>query len=451
MEKINNILNALSRRYYGRDLKVKKNTTGALRYLLLVFICMFISYNASGGIQILFFYKHFIYRLFFGVPIFFVLLKIFNDFTGKLNFLSRQYKVFIFLIFYFLVLVNALYIYCRFLYLDQMSLSTSDFINLILNLDFKQNLPVVYATIASVFILSLSFIGLIITKNTDLDLIEKEIQNEELFEKNRNDAEFYLFQYRKKEIESVNSQILIFTNINHELGNKLPQMKIDVDTLHEYLKSKESDSINLLNEPVQIPLSIEDSSSIEKVQELITRMDNTLRYSIGVINSMGMIIKLGPNNLKKEFLNLNKFLTSEIETFPFDRNLIQIEVRCDRELFANFDQFQFRILISNFIENAIRHGRFQFGNTNFILFNVYEKDENIIFEIINNGRSVDKEFTIKDFVKPNSFFGETGNTGFGGYIIGMILTNHAGFVELIDMSNENIDYKVCFKISIPKN
>jgi signal transduction histidine kinase len=311
-------------------------------------------------------------------------------------------------------------------------------------------LPILFITFASIIILALSFIGLIITKKSDLKLLEKESQNEKLKEKSRNDWTLYLHKLRENAVESINSQILIFTNINHELGNKLPQMKIDVDTLHEYLKSKESDSLNLLDEPVQKPLSIEDSVNIEKIGELINRMDNSLKYSINVINSMGMIIKLGPNNLKKETFNVTDFLNNEIGSINFDRKLIQIDVKCDSKLVANFDQFQFKILISNFIENAIRHGKFQIGNTNFILFNVYENDKNIIFEIINNGKPVDSAFTINDFVKPNSFFGETGNTGFGGYIIGMILTNHEGEIELIDKSDENTDFKVCFKISIPK-
>lgn len=451
MEKINHILDVLSRRYYGRDVKVTKSKSGALRYMYLMCICLFISYTASAGIQLLFFYKYLIFRSIFIFPIFFILLKIFRDFTAKNNFPNKQYKILIFALFYVLALLSALFLYHRFLNLDQRNLNNLEFISLIFKRSIKQDLPILFATIGCILILALSFIGLIITKNTDLELIEKELQNKKLFEKNRTDAEFYTFQYRTKEIESINSQILIFSNINHELGNKLPQIKIDVDSLYDYLKSKESDSLNLLNEPIQKPLSIEDSLNIEKVGEIIYRMDNSLKYSINVINSMGMIIKLGPNNLKKEIININNFLNNEIENFYFDRKLIQINVKCDSELVANFDQFQFKILFSNFIENAIRHGKFQLGNTNFILFIVYEKDENIIFEIINNGRAIDSSFTIDEFIKPNSFFGETGNTGFGGYIINMILTNHGGGIELIDRTDENLDYKVCFKISIPKN
>ena len=450
MEKINNILDALSRTYYGRDVKVKKNTTGAVRYIFLIILCLYISYSVSAGIQLLFFYKNQLFRLVFILPIFFTLLKLFRDLTTKNNFLNKQYIILISAYFYVFALFSALFIFYTFLNIDQKNLNTSEFISFLFKRNVKQDLPILFITFASIIILALSFIGLIITKKSDLKLLEKENQNEKLKEKSRNDWTLYLHKLRENEVESINSQILIFTNINHELGNKLPQIKIDVDTLYEYLKSKEFDSLNLLNEPVQKPLSIEDSTNIEKVEELLKRMDNSLKYSINVINSMGMIIKLGPNNLKKEVLNIFTFFTNEIESFFFDRMLIQIKINCDPNLFGEFDQFQFKVLISNFVENAIRHGKFQSNNNNFILFNIYENDDSLIFEIINNGQPVDAAFTINDFVKPNSFFGETGNTGFGGYIIGMILINHEGKIELIDKTYENIDYKVCFKITIPK-
>ena len=90
MEKINNILDALSRTYYGRDVKVKKNTTGAIRYIFLIFLCLYISYTVSAGIQLLFFYKNQIFRLVFILPIFFTLLKLFRDLSTKNNFLNKQ-------------------------------------------------------------------------------------------------------------------------------------------------------------------------------------------------------------------------------------------------------------------------------------------------------------------------------------------------------------------------
>ena len=118
MEKINNILDVLSRTYYGRDVKVKKNTTGAVRYIFLIILCLYISYSVSAGIQLLFFYKNQLFRLVFILPIFFTLLKLFRDLTTKNNFLNKQYIILISAYFYVFALFSALFIFYTFLNIE---------------------------------------------------------------------------------------------------------------------------------------------------------------------------------------------------------------------------------------------------------------------------------------------------------------------------------------------
>jgi len=125
-------------------------------------------------------------------------------------------------------------------------------------------------------------------------------------------------------------------------------------------------------------------------------------------------------------------------------------VKGDKNVAINLDPVQFSFLIQNFISNAIRHGEFNDSQkTYFVLFDYDVVDEKFVLNIINNGSPLDSQYSIDRFLEPFNHFGISGNTGLGGYLIGIVVKNHGGEIAIVDKLKSDSDYNVCFQISIP--
>src|SRR5690606_33570183 len=109
----------------------------------------------------------------------------------------------------------------------------------------------------------------------------------------------------------------------------------------------------------------------------------------------------------------------------------QFHISGKAELFA--DKNQLRILFNNIIQNARQHGFKQMENKPTIWINVEPKDElSIKISIGNNGKPLPPEFTIDDFLAKGKSSKQEVGSGFGGFLIGQILKNHKGEIELSD-------------------
>lgn len=255
---------------------------------------------------------------------------------------------------------------------------------------------------------------------------------------------------RFQEYKATEEQLRIFSSIQHELGNKIPTLKHDLNDLKDYLNSKKINSESLLKEPIRPPLPGENLSDISTVENLIQRMDKKISYSISSIDSLGSIIKASPNSFKPGKENLFQYLSEEKEKNVVDTNILNILIEGDKNINLNIDVKQFSFLVQNFISNAYRHGGFEkIDKDYFILFRFYEEENNIVIDVINNGNPLNNNYTIEQFLEPYNYQGPSGNSGLGGYLIGIVLKNHNGKIEIVDKTIENKEYKVCFRITLP--
>ena len=128
------------------------------------------------------------------------------------------------------------------------------------------------------------------------------------------------------------------------------------------------------------------------------------------------------------------------------------------------------ILINNIADNANRHGFTDSSKKYKLAFfissffeKIEDKHENSInpqikgisieqvylkIKIANNGNPFPDNFSLEKFVRKNSFAGETGNTGIGGYDINRIVQHHKGKLNLI--TDDKIgEFSTIYEILIP--
>lgn len=84
------------------------------------------------------------------------------------------------------------------------------------------------------------------------------------------------------------------------------------------------------------------------------------------------------------------------------------------------------IALNNIVENANKHAFVDSSKQYKLEFRIslYQNSSFIKVEVANDGKPFPKKYSIVDFKRKNSFAGETGNTGQGGYILNEIIKHH---------------------------
>jgi hypothetical protein len=238
-------------------------------------------------------------------------------------------------------------------------------------------------------------------------------------------------------------QINIISSIQHELGNKLPIAKNTLSDLRGSLKRLSSFEIN---RKIRDRLPGEPESAIDTFGDLLNRLESNLFYSISIVDNIRGVLKADPSRFQPSRQLLKSFLLSEvpkhINTIP---NLNWTISGSDIEI--EFDASQMSILTSNVIENTKRHGfNSNRGPNPVIDFNIEEYNGLTTLSIKNNGSPLPKEFSLEKFVRPGVVMGPTGHSGLGGYLIGLVATNHKATLEVNEAREPyTVEIKLTFK------
>ena len=251
--------------------------------------------------------------------------------------------------------------------------------------------------------------------------------------------------------QSLQEQLNIFSSMQHELGNKLPALKNDLRDISDYLSFKnDNKNSGLLSDLIRVPLEGETVAEIDTVGEILQRMENKLTYSIETIDNLGSIIKSDPSKFSPVEVVLMNYLKEECNRHVANFSNFKINFSGSDSIKAKIDPRQFSFLIHNFISNAVKHGFTVTNRKYFILLRLTEDKNHVYIEVINNGNRLPKGYSINEFIKPYSYSGSTGNSGLGGYLIGNVINNHSGKINIEDKTVEDLEFKVCFKITLPK-
>jgi K+-sensing histidine kinase KdpD len=235
-------------------------------------------------------------------------------------------------------------------------------------------------------------------------------------------------------------QVKIFSGISHELGNKIPFVHGDLEQLINFIRYRH---LNIFSE------RIKESDNSEKIEDLLSRMNNSLDYSKKMLASMGKILKCDPSKMQKVKININQLLTKVFESQKFQKGKVSLvidNVYCQELL---LEEVQFRLFLESMFENANRHA-FKYEKKYTIHFKFTTDNKYIYMDIYNNGEPVSDQFTIDDFITPSKYLGETGNTGIGGYLINLVINNHGGKIISIGNTKDSLGNPiVLFKFLIP--
>ena len=261
---------------------------------------------------------------------------------------------------------------------------------------------------------------------------------------------------QSKEISSINeqlkrsyeTQLKIVNSIQHELGNKLPIVKFSVSDLETHLINlSEKGEINI-NAKIRQPFEGEIAENIASIQTLINVIDMELQNSVLIVQNMGAIVQTDGGKTKKIPTIINDFIKDDLKYSKrqFPKN-IRIEI--DGENVAvNLDQSQFKILLDNIYKNAIRHSFIDNDKQYNFKIHINGKKNKVQIIFMNNGEPFPEIMNTSSYTELNEFYGETGNSGIGGYLIGQVIRNHNGDLS-IDKRLEFQNFSTFITINLP--
>lgn len=253
-------------------------------------------------------------------------------------------------------------------------------------------------------------------------------------------------QHKDEQLElSYQQQINIISSIQHELGNKLPIAK---NTLRDLKAAFEKIPSFNLDQKIRHRLPGESEANIDTFSDLLKRLESNLFYAISIVDNIRGVLKADPTRFQPAKVNLKKYLLLEIPTHIGSIPNLNWEVS-GADVAIVIDKSQFSILLHNVIENAKRHAFAEFTSTIPMMhFKIDEDIKNVSLKIQNNGLSLPLGFTLEKYTKPGAVLGPTGNSGLGGYLIGLVAANHKA---KLNVSESSSPYTVEVSLTFLKN
>lgn len=192
--------------------------------------------------------------------------------------------------------------------------------------------------------------------------------------------------------------------ISHELRTPITRAKLQLEFMEDE-KSRDA----LLDDINEIDLLISDLLEAE-------RLNNT--HSV----------------LVTEPVQLSEFLESVVESFISENSKIRFSGLVQDQVFT-LDKLRIRLLLTNLLNNAVRHGR---GNP--IDVNLCFNDEKATIEVIDRGEGIAEEH-LADITEPfyradSARQRHTGGFGLGLYLCKLIAEAHGGSIHITSKVNE---------------
>jgi signal transduction histidine kinase len=241
-------------------------------------------------------------------------------------------------------------------------------------------------------------------------------------------------------VEGLKQQIRIFQFIEHELVNHI---KPAHDIFNQFLSNIKRINPDILD--ASTDFSVPGYSTLTEMSNIVNA---NLDYSRLILRSMSEVINCDPEKIGKTKVNLQEFISNEFKSFDFNGKQVSLHLNFDDSENADIDVKQFKILLKNIFNNALRHG-FLDERDYSIGFNISRSEEFMSLEIINNGKKLTEGFNEEYFISPLKKLGPTGNTGIGGYLIYLVIKNHGGDLIISDCSPVYPEYNVSFLIKLP--
>lgn len=270
-----------------------------------------------------------------------------------------------------------------------------------------------------------------------------EIQRELLLNELRNKEAI------QRKTDSISDRELDFIKtLKHTLKQPTAGLGNDFASLKHFLNTKITSQQSLAKEDTIVPIFEDDSpETIERytLASTLARMERSLNDIDYILEQAVQLITIASPNKKEVDL---KSILSQIKS-EYPKDTIKVSGGITKLL---ADESQLKIALHNLIDNAIKHGFKDLIVNPTIWLEIIKKDNAYVeLSVRNNGKPLPPEFTIEDFLAKGKSSKADVGSGFGGFLIGQIIKNHKGKIELNNnVGNEILPHNVEFIISLPR-
>ena len=203
--------------------------------------------------------------------------------------------------------------------------------------------------------------------------------------------------------------------ISHEIKNPLTPMLLSTEYIEKKIKSHEleSDIINSTN-------------SIKRQIFLIQNL----------INEFSSFARMPKPKITK--LNISEILNIYYDEYTKNYNLIIFNKDIDNDIFLNFDQSYFDLVLNNLFKNAIEAGK---NTRNFkISISLKKIDNKIEFYFIDNGPGYDGD--VVKLIEP--YFSTKNSTGLGLSLVNKIISDNEAHFQITTSKDNGFKVKIIF-------
>lgn len=308
------------------------------------------------------------------------------------------------------------------------------------------------------------------TKKQKEDFVSdwKEFRIKEL-ESEKKEVQSRFSDVREQDLERQREEEFdLIHDLHHSLKNELSKLTGATKAIKSYLERKEKsgDSV-IMTEPVRELRKGADSNLQKSVSE---RLETLLSASLEMgkyLNDYKSILRFDPKKQNPEWVELKMYLNSifsEYSGFSFEvtEKIDELKEGTSSPFYLKFDKSVMRLVLSNIITNAIKHGftddeiRYSFKveiqeisiDKEQLLkkFPKIDLPENYLsIKIKNDGNPLSSKIDDKDFFKKGFSFGNTRDSGVGTYHIKKGIESMGGLVSLGRPKNDDV-YR--FQISL---
>jgi type I restriction enzyme M protein len=285
----------------------------------------------------------------------------------------------------------------------------------------------------------------------------------------------------------------------HELSDKIKSLQNERNALAHGISSKLFESISTIKHSMGKPLLNIGSSlrNIEKAlskcngewekEKLNERYDLTIKDAFdSVYSNIGLIHSILRKN--EAVLDLTNYPLSEIDIISFIKGYVTRVKSAERTnvstildihpdiktslknkimVFANAELLE--IGLNSIVENAIMHAfindskKYKLEIRISLYVGVSQKqnvedaieifDNFIKVDVANNGKPFPKNYTLEKLIRKNSFAGETGNTGQGGFDLNEIIKYHNNGISTLQLITDDFtsEFTSTYSFLIPFN
>lgn len=237
--------------------------------------------------------------------------------------------------------------------------------------------------------------------------------------------------------------------LKHTIKQPTSTLLNDFSILRDYLlnRAKHEKGIKITDSLVKVfEEDTEEFAQKFKLDSTLERIERSIDSIDYIVDQAIQLISL--NQIEKREIKLKDWL----KKFTSEYDQIKLNI-VGPNLNVFVDPKQLKIMIDNFIQNALRHGFIDAYESNSEVSIEIEDQNQLAFNLFirNNGKPLPPEFTVEDFLAKGASTKAEVGSGFGGFLIGKIVSNHGGEVNLGNKDNLNAQpYNVEFIISLPK-